>query len=121
MKYDITNKANNYETYIKINSFPADYIAEYACYYSLPAVVLHNHMDREGNNTIREYELLNPYARYGIYFQELLKHRTIWASPEAHHVSDPGLQAINSGFATISNIGISSIPYVEYVTHGSSC
>ena len=119
MKYDITNKANNYETYIKINSFPADYIAEYACYYSLPAVVLHNHMDREGNNTIREYELLNPYARYGIYFQELLKHRTIWASPEAHHVSDPGLQAINSGFATISNIGISSIPYVEYVTHGS--
>lgn len=120
MKFDVTNKEAGYQTYKKIVDFPESYEAEYMPFYRLPAVVVHNHMNRNGNTTIREYELLAPYTRYGIYFQELIKHRTVWASPEAHHVTDPGLQAINDGFATISNIGISSIPYVEYVTHGKA-
>ena len=119
MKYDITNKAGDYETYKKVDSFPSEYTAEISCFFSLPAVIMHNKMDRKGNDTIREYELVSPYARYGVYFQEL-GHRTIWASPEAHFVRNPGLQAINNAFSILTHMGISSIPFVEYVTHGKA-
>ena len=65
-----------------------------------------------------EYELMNPYARYGGYFQELTIHTTVWASAEAHHRTDPGFQSQYSGFSLISNIGTSSIPFAEFLTHG---
>ena len=121
MKYDVTSPQTNYEIYnlISEQSFPKAHTAAYIPFFRFPALTVHNHMNRNGATTIREYELLQPYARYGIYFQELLRHRTIWGSAEAHHVTDPGLQAINSGFAVLSNVGISSIPFVEYVTHGT--
>jgi hypothetical protein len=69
---------------------------------------------------LQPYELLEPFARFGVYYQELLKHRTVWGSAESHHVSDAGLQAKNAGFAVISNIGISSIPFREYLTTGKA-
>ena len=121
MKYDVTSPETNYEIYNLISEtlFPKTYTAAYIPFFRLPALTVHNHMNRNNATTIREYELLQPYARYGIYFQELLRHRTIWGSAEAHHVTDPGLQAINGGFSVLSNVGISSIPFVEYVTHGT--
>ena len=77
-------------------------------------------MKRDQLSTIKEYELLNPYCRYGLYFQELLLHRTVWGQGECHHVSDPGLQSSSSGFSLLSAVGISFIPFADYVTHGSA-
>ena len=65
-----------------------------------------------------EYELMNPFARYGGYFQELTKHTTVFGSAEAHHRTDPGFQGISAGFSIISNVGTSSIPFAEFLNHG---
>ena len=66
-----------------------------------------------------EYELMNPFARYGGFFQELTKHTTVFGSAEAHHRTDPGFQGISGGFSIISNIGTSSIPFAEFLNHGT--
>ena len=114
MKYDLTKKEEGYETYTKISSFAKLYTANFINLYRYPAVLIHNHMNRN----IKEYELLAPYTRYGIYIQELLHHTTIYSSVEAHHTTEPGLQAIPGDFITISNIGISAMPFVDYIGHG---
>ena len=62
---------------------------------------------------------MNPFARYGGYFQELTKHTTVFGSAEAHHRTDPGFQGISGGFSIISNIGTSSIPFAEFLNHGT--
>ena len=62
-----------------------------------------------------EYELMNPFARYGGYFQELTKHTAVYASAEAHHVKRPGFQSASSGFSLLSNIGTSSVPFAVHV------
>ena len=65
-----------------------------------------------------EYELMNPFARYGGYYQELTKHTAVYAATEAHHVTRPGFQSISSGFSLLGNIGTSAVPFAEFVTHG---
>ena len=98
--------------------------AIYKAFWSLPCLYLENKLYRTNKSTkisstkMYEYELMNPYARYGGYFQELTRHTTVWASAEAHHRSDPGFQSQYSGFSLISNIGTSSIPFAEFLTHG---
>jgi len=62
----------------------------------------------EYSNEMYEYELMNPFSRYGGYFQELTKHTTVYGSGEAHHIKDPGFQGISGGFSLIHNI---TIPY----------
>ena len=126
LKYDLNNKESNYEDYTivdyqdkVITSEKNKVKATYGFFWSFPALCIETKMKRDEKGKINEYELLNPYSRIGIYLQELMKHRTIWAAAEAHHVSDPGLQTINPGLAQLSSIGISFIPFAEYVTHGS--
>lgn len=74
--------------------------------------------DEESTNEMFEYELMNPFARYGGYFQELTKHTTVYASAEAHHRTDPGFQGLSPGFSLISNIG-TSIYFAEFLNHAT--
>ena len=53
---------------------------------------------------MKEYELLAPYTRYGVFMQELIGHRTVYAHTEIHNVKDPGLVSNSPGFSLISNI-----------------
>ena len=126
LKYDLNNKESNYEQYTEVEYQDQEITSEknkvkatYGYFWSFPALYIETKMKRDEKGKINEYELLNPYSRIGIYLQELMKHRTIWAQGEAHHVSDPGLQTINGGLAQLSSIGISFIPFADYVTHGS--
>ncbi len=116
MKYDISEAASNYETF----SLKAelDEVLIHSKYFSLPAAEVHVKVNRNNKTSIYAYELMDPYTRFGVYIQELQAHRTIWSSAESHHTTGPGLQAISGGFSTISNLGISSVPFVEYVTTG---
>lgn len=117
MKYDISAVDSNYEVYtLKYNnskSFHADR------FFSLPGVELKVTMNRSGDQSVLPYELLEPFARVGTYFQELRKHTTVYAYLETHHTTDPGVTLINSGFSLVGNIGISSVPFAEYVMTGT--
>ena len=120
MKYDF--KSETLESLTLINTETLN--AKYKAFFSLPCMYMENKLKRinksDGteSNMMYEYELMNPYARYGGYFQELTKHTTVYASAEAHHVNDPGFQSKYSGFSLISNIGTSSIPFAEFLNHG---
>lgn len=92
---------------------------------SLPAVKMSMSLRRPpqaSNPTVDAYmfpfENFEPYARYGVYMQELQNHRTVWTSPEVHLEKDPGLVTKNGGLSIVTHIGISSIPFREYVTTG---
>ena len=124
LNYDLSEYTKNYETFTP-QEYSSQLEAIYSPFFSYPALKIENHFTRRNSNTnkishsIKEYELLNPYSRYGIYLQELYGHRTIYGREEAHHIKDPGVQAINSGFMKISVVGISFIPFAEFVSHGS--
>ena len=98
--------------------------ATYRPFFSLPCLYMENKLSRkptfsdELSHNMYEYELMNPYARYGGYYQELTKHTTIYASAEAHHAKRPGYQSSSSGFSLLANIGTSSIPFAEFLEHG---
>jgi len=116
MKFDISAHELKYERYTlrqrtTVNLVPGKF-------WSMPAVEIHTKVNRNNKTNIFPYELLSPYTRYGIYIQELKKHTTVWCTVESHYPSDPGIQANSNAFAIISNLGISSIPFIEYVTVG---
>ena len=117
LKYDFSS--TSLETYYLRDT--KDLTAEYKSFYSFPCLYLENKLKRkstfaeEESRDMYEYELMNPFARYGGYFQELTKHTTVFGSAEAHHRTDPGFQGISGGFSTISNIGTSSIPFAEFL------
>lgn len=69
---------------------------------------------------IRKWENLEPFVRFGVYIQELAFHRTIWGPAEDHPISDPGIMADRAMIANIGNVGISPIPFSEYMTTGVS-
>ena len=112
------------EYYKHITSETKTINAKYIPFFSLPCLYIENKVTRKStfndeiSGTIFEYELVNPFARYGGYYQELTTHTTVWASAEAHHRVRPGFQAINSGFAVLHNIGTSAIPFAEFLEHG---
>jgi len=55
-------------------------------------------------------------VRTGVYFQEARAHQVVWGSAEIHpDHSDPGLVTIGGSFSLISSLGISSIPFREYL------
>ena len=122
LKYDFSSK--NLESYYPVNSATTDLTATYKSFYSFPCLYLENKLSRkssfaeEESRDMYEYELMNPFARYGGYFQELTKHTTVFGSAEAHHRVDPGFQGISAGFSIISNVGTSSIPFAEFLNHG---
>ena len=122
LKYDFSSKT--LESYYLVDSATKDLTAEYKSFYSFPCLYLENKLSRkstfaeEESRDMYEYELMNPFARYGGYFQELTKHTTVFGSAEAHHRVDPGFQGISGGFSIISNVGTSSIPFAEFLNHG---
>ena len=122
LKYDFSQKSLEY--YKHITSETKTINAKYIPFFSLPCLYIENKVTRKStfndeiSGTIFEYELVNPFARYGGYYQELTTHTTVWASAEAHHRVRPGFQAINSGFAVLHNIGTSAIPFAEFLEHG---
>jgi hypothetical protein len=51
-----------------------------------------------------------------MYFQELRAHQTVWGSAEIHpDHGDPGLVTTNGAFSLLASLGISSIPFREYL------
>ena len=122
LKYDFSNE--NLESLILINSATKTVTAEYRPFFSLPCIYMENKLTRKNSfsekdsHNMFEYELMNPYARYGGYYQELTKHTAVYASAEAHHVKRPGFQGISSGFSLLANIGTSSVPFAEFLEHG---
>ena len=110
MKYDIS-KPPLYEEYYKISSESKLFIFTSA--WSYPAVEVKAQLNR----TLNGYETMEPFSRYGIYIQEI-NHRTVYGTAETHFQSKPGIVGKGEGFSMISNLGISSIPFIEYVTVG---
>ena len=116
LKYDLSKKENNYEDYLKVDSFITENVLYYQKFWSLPCLVIENKFERNESNTIKEYELLDPYSRFTLYYQEL-GHRTVFANSLSNQITNPGLQTPYGSYGLISNIGIVSIPFSDYVTH----
>ena len=123
LKYDFSSET--LESYYLIENATKEIEAVYKSFFSYPCVYLNNKVSRKSSFSDKEsrdmfeYELMNPFARYGGYFQELTKHTTVYGSAEAHHRTDPGFQGITGGFSIISNIGTSSIPFAEFLNHAT--
>jgi hypothetical protein len=122
LKYDFSK--DNFESY-NLQETKNELDAKYKSFYSFPCLYLENKLSRknsfseEPSHDMYEYELMNPFARYGGYFQELTKHTTVYGTGEAHHVTNPGFQGLSRGFSLISNIGTSSIPFAEFLEHAT--
>ena len=122
LKYDFSKA--NLESLILVEGSTKTITAEYKPFFSLPCLYMENKLTRKNsfsekeNHNMFEYEIINPYARYGGYYQELTKHTAVYASAEAHHVKRPGFQSSSSGFSLLANIGTSSVPFAEFLTHG---
>ena len=110
MKFDISNPPD-YERYSKIISEKKEFA--YISAFSYPALQIKTKLNR----TLNGYETIEPFSRYGVYSQELF-HRTVYTFIQTFHQSDPGVQINANVFSFISNLGISSIPFVEYMTVG---
>ena len=117
LKYDLSKPETHFESYKKVNEFETERTLIYNKFWSLPCLIIENKFVRKPSDTIKEYELLEPYSRFTLYFQELLKHRTIFCNSLSNHVSNPGIQTPYSNYGLISNIGIVSIPFSDYVVH----
>ena len=121
LKYDFSK--DNLESLTKEMTLENE-LAQYIPFFSYPCLYIENKLKRKPTFTeeysydMREYELINTYARYGGYYQELTKHTSVYASAEAHHVTNPGFQSTSHGFTLIGNIGTSPIPFAEFLEHG---
>ena len=120
LKFDFSK--NDLETLIQGRT--EQKTAVHDSFFSFPCLYIENKLQRINPNTneittkMYEYELMNPFARYGGYHQELTKHTAVYGSSEAHHVVRPGFQSTSGGFSLLSNIGTSSIPFAEFLEHG---
>ena len=110
MKYDISLPPN-YERYSKVSDNKLTFKFESA--WSYPALEIKVKLNR----TLYGYETMEPFSRYGVYIQELM-HRTVYGTAETHFETKPGIVGNGGGFSMISNLGISSIPFIEYLTVG---
>ncbi|KAH3766814.1 hypothetical protein Pelo_1308 [Pelomyxa schiedti] len=91
---------------------------------SLPALKMIYSLERgefKNESTLLPYESLEPFVRFGTYVQELKQHSTVWADLEVH-LNNPaggqGLVAASGDPLWLSNMGISPIPFAEYMTTG---
>ena len=110
MKYDISFP-DTYERYYDVSENQYEFSFESA--WSYPALELKAKLDR----TLNGYETIEPFSRYGVYIQEL-EHRTVYGTAETHFQTKPGIVGNGIGFSLISNLGTSSIPFIEYLTVG---
>ena len=109
MIYDISIPER--EKYEKVDSYTKEF--KYTSAFSYPALEMKTKLDRDLNG----YETMEPFSRYGTYSQDI-EHRYIWGTAETHHQTRPGVTGSTGGFSIISNLGISSIPFIEYMTVG---
>jgi len=119
LTYDLSSPSTNYESYSFVSSDPLTFT--YSKFLSLPAVKMAFSVRRGASNEsfVYPYENFEPYARYGVYIQELSKHMTVYNAPEIHPISNPGSVTVNGGGSVITHVGISSIPFREYLTTGT--
>ena len=117
MKFDLSSNQTRFETFFFDTQQSALMYRDK--FYSLPAVEIHCKLNRTNNTAVMPYESIGTFSRIGLYIQELLAHRTVYGAAESHHPTIPGVQGINGGFSSISNLGTSSIPMASFVTHGS--
>ena len=117
MKWDLSSNKTRFEKYF-LDSQQGVLLTRDK-FYSLPAVEIHCKLNRTNNTAVMPYEQIGTFSRIGVYIQELLAHRTVYGAAESHHPTSPGMQGINGGFSTISNLGTTSIPFSSFVTHGS--
>ena len=117
LKYDLSKKENHFEDFLKVESFISEQTLSYQKFWSFPCLIINNRFERNESTTIKEYELIDPYARYRLYYQELLSHRTVYANTLSNQPTNPGLQTPYANYGLISNIGIVSIPFSDYVSH----
>ena len=110
MTYDISLPPT-YEKYKEISKNLCKFGYETA--WSYPALEIKAKLNR----TLNGYETLEPFSRYGVYIQEI-GHRTVYGTAETHHQTKPGMTGNTGSFSVISNLGISSIPFIEYLTVG---
>ena len=111
MKFDISYPPD-YERYTEIYS--EEKYFEYISVFSLPALEIKSTLNRNFNG----YETLEPFNRYGLYLQEL-NHRAVYTGGETHHETKPGITSAAGCYDVISNLGTSSIPFLEYVRVGT--
>ncbi len=119
LEYDIGN-GENMEIY-KNAEFTDNMQMQKKPFLRMPSLILKFRLNRgenEDESYFKRYENMEPFIRYGVYIQELLKHRTVYGFAENHPVRDPGLVLRSGGFSTFSNIGASSIPFKEYLQTG---
>ena len=109
MIYDIS--IPELEKYEEVASEKVEF--NYTTAFSYPALEVKTKLDRDLNG----YETMEPFSRYGTYSQDI-EHRYIWGTAETHHQTRPGVTGSSGGFSIISNLGISSIPFIEYMTVG---
>ena len=112
MKFDIS-KPPDFEIYTETDVKLKELTFNYISAFSYPAIEIKTSLDRPLNG----YETIEPFSRYGVYAQELY-HRTVYGFLETHNQRDPGLNGNGGGFSFISNLGISSIPFIEYMSVG---
>ena len=111
MNFDLSYPPE-YERYKKIYTEKKTF--EYITAFSLPAVEIKSTLNR----TLNGYETLEPFNRIGCYFQEL-GHREVYGYGETHHERIPGVQSVHFTLSVLSNLGTSSIPFIEYMTVGA--
>ncbi|KAJ3426543.1 hypothetical protein M0812_26109 [Anaeramoeba flamelloides] len=119
LTYDLSSPQTDYETY-KLSHTESLEISKRGCFIC-PAIRMEfvlSRGDNEDESYMNEYEAMEPFVRFGVYVQELQNHVTIWGSLEVHPISDPGAVALSGGMATITHVGISSIPFREFLTTG---
>ena len=112
LKFDISCPST-YERYSQIRNENLDF--NYVSVFSYLALEIKTKLNRALNG----YETTEPFSRYGVYIQEFIAHRYFSATVETHHETHPGLTGNGGSFSSISNLRISSIPFLEYITAGS--
>ena len=119
MKFDISASQTRFETYFLVSNQSVSMYRDK--FYSIPSIEIHCKLNRTNNTAIMPYEQIGTFSRIGLYIQELLLHRTVYSAGESHHPTIPGMQGINGGFSTISNIGTSSIPFLLLSLMAQGC
>ncbi|KAH3732381.1 hypothetical protein Pelo_16786 [Pelomyxa schiedti] len=118
--YDIADPAHGYERWYDLHTVSGQAVQfTKTRALSLPAAVL-SFVLPWTDSIMQPYEFLEPFVRYGLYEQELYKHRAVHGSAEIHPINEPCLVTRNGGFSTFTHVGTSSVPFREYVNTGIS-
>ena len=110
VKYDISFPPY-FERYSPLDNrkYPFNYISAF----SFPAIEIRTRLNR----TVNQYEIIEPFNKYGLYIQEI-GHRQLYAASELHHEKIPGV-VTGETQSIITGLGISWVPFNEYLRVGN--